>query len=374
MFWELGVSFMKKTKINVAHYQLGGKMVDFFGWDLPVQYSGLSVEHNAVRKTGGIFDVSHMGEIFIKGNSALDAVQYITSNNIGKLIPGKIAYTALPNEKGCFVDDMLVYMISENEYLLVVNAANLEKDFNWIVSKTKKFEVYVENKSDEYSQIAIQGPKAEELLRQFTKNNISDLKYYHFLNGEIGNTNTIISRTGYTGEDGFEIYFKSDEKTASGLFIDLTEAGSKLGIVPVGLGARDTLRLEAKMSLYGNDIDDSHTILEADLNWILKLKKGDFIGRNPLLIQKREGISKKLVGFELIGKGVPRHGYKLFVNGKHYSEVTSGTFSPFLKKPIGLAYLPIENSEIGSKFEIEIRGKLIEAKIVKTPFYKREKA
>ncbi len=370
---KIGASFMKKTKINKAHHHLGGKMVDFFGWDLPVQYSGLSSEHNSVRKTGGIFDVSHMGEIFVKGNSALDAVQYITSNNIGKLLPGKIVYTALPNERGCFVDDMLVYMISGNEYLLVVNAANLEKDFEWIVNKTKKFNVDVENKSNEYSQIAIQGPKAEELLSQFTNDKISDLKYYHFLNGKIGNIESMISRTGYTGEDGFEIYFKSDEKTASDLFIDLVESGSKFGIVPVGLGARDTLRLEAKMSLYGNDIDDSHTILEADLSWILKLKKGEFIGRDILLKQKQEGIKRKLVGFELIEKGVPRHGYKVFVKGEHYSEVTSGTYSPFLKKPIGLAYLPIENSNIGEKFKVEIRGKLIEAKIVKTPFYKREK-
>ncbi|MCK4889336.1 MAG: glycine cleavage system aminomethyltransferase GcvT [Candidatus Aminicenantes bacterium] len=362
---------MKKTTINSAHYHLGGKMIDFFGWDLPVQYSGLSEEHNAVRTNGGIFDVSHMGEIFIKGDSALDAVQYITSNNISKLKPGKILYTALPNEKGCFIDDMLVYMITDKEYLLVVNAANLEKDFKWISSKVERFGVSTENRSDEYTQIAIQGPNAEKLLTQFTNDKITELKYYNFLIGKVGNIDAIISRTGYTGEDGFEIYFKSDEKTASGLFIDLAEKGKDLGIIPAGLGARDTLRLESKMALYGNDIDDSHTILEADLGWILKLKKGDFIGREPLLKQKEEGISRKLVGFELTEKGVPRHGYKVFVDGKHYSEVTSGTFAPFIRKPIGLVYLPLEHSEIGSKFHVEIRGKQVEAKVVETPFYKR---
>ena len=362
---------MKKTTINRAHYHLGGKMIDFFGWDLPVQYSGLSAEHIAVRTGGGIFDVSHMGEIFITGDSALDAVQYITSNNISKLIPGKILYTALPNENGCFVDDMLVYMISDKEYLLVVNAANLEKDYNWISSKVKEFGVTAENRSDEYTQIAIQGPNAEKLLVQFTDNNISDLKYYHFLTGKVGDTDAIISRTGYTGEDGFEIYFKSDDKSASDLFIDLAEKGKELEIIPAGLGARDTLRLEAKMALYGNDIDDSHTILEADLGWILKLKKGEFIGKEPLLKQKEEGIRRKLVGFELTGKGIARHGYKVFVDGKHYSEVTSGTFAPFLRKPIGLVYLPVENCDTGSKFHVEIRGKQVEAKVVETPFYKR---
>jgi len=362
---------MKKTTINSAHYRLGGKMINFFGWDLPVQYSGLSAEHIAVRTKGGLFDVSHMGEIFIKGNTALDAVQYITSNNIAKLKPGKIVYTALPDENGCFVDDMLVYMISETEYLIVVNAANLEKDFRWISKNIKKFNVTAENKSDEFTQIAIQGPNSEKLLSGFTKDPISDLKYYHFLQGKVGNLDTIISRTGYTGEDGFEIYFRSDDKTASDLFISLAETGESLGIIPAGLGARDTLRLEAKMALYGNDIDDSHTILEADLGWILKLKKGDFIGREPLLKQKEEGIKRKLVGFELTEKGVPRHGYKVYIDGKHYSEVTSGTFAPFLKKPIGLAYLPIENCEPGSKFHVEIRGKHVGAEVVPTPFYKR---
>jgi len=362
---------MKKTTINNAHYHLGGKMIDFFGWDLPVQYSGLSAEHIAVRTSGGLFDVSHMGEIFITGKSALDAVQYITSNNIAKLKPGKIAYTALPDENGCFVDDMLVYMISETEYLLVVNAANLEKDFEWIRDKTSGFAVKVNNRSDEFTQIAVQGPLSEKLLSGFTTDPIAELKYYRFLHGKINDLDAIISRTGYTGEDGFEIYFRSDDKTASDLFIALAEQGKESGIIPAGLGARDTLRLEAKMALYGNDIDDSHTILEADLGWILKLKKGDFIGREPLLKQKEEGIRRKLVGFELTGRGIPRHGYKVYVNGQHYSEVTSGTYAPFLKKPIGLAYLPIGHCEPGSEFTVEIRGKQAAAVVVPTPFYKR---
>ena len=362
---------MKKTTINRAHYHLGGKMIDFFGWDLPVQYTGLSAEHIAVRTSGGIFDVSHMGEIFIKGDSALDSVQYITSNNISKLIPGKILYTALPDKNGCFVDDMLVYMINDREYLLVVNAANLEKDYKWISENVRKFGVTVENKSSEYTQIAVQGPNSEKLLTQFTNDKIEELGYYYFLHGKVGDLDAIISRTGYTGEDGFEIYFRSDEKKASDLFIALAETGKELGIVPAGLGARDTLRLEAKMALYGNDIDDSHTILEADLGWILKLKKGDFIGRGPLLRQKEEGIKRKLVGFELTGKGIPRHGYKVYVEGKHYSEVTSGTFAPYLRKPIGLTYLPIDHCETGNEFTVEIRGKQVGAVVVPTPFYKR---
>jgi aminomethyltransferase len=366
---------MKKTKLNKAHYTLKGKMVDFVGWDLPVQYSqsGISEEHNAVRKAGGIFDVSHMGEIFFRGPQALDAVQYLTSNNVAKLKPGKIHYSGLLTEKGCFVDDLTVYMISETEYLIVPNAVNTEKDYKWVKEKGGHFDVEIINESDAYTQIAIQGPNAEKLLSLFTGIDLASIKYYHFTLGKVKELDAIISRTGYTGEDGFEIYFKSDEDAASNLFLELTEKGETFGIIPAGLGARDTLRLEAGMALYGNDIDDSHTVLEADLGWILKLKKGDFIGRDILLKQKEEGITRKLVGFELTNRGIARHGYPVYVDGKEYETVTSGTFAPFLKKAIGMTYLPIDECEIGTEFQVGIRGKMVSAKVVETPFYKRNK-
>jgi aminomethyltransferase len=364
---------MKKTKLNKAHYALKGKMVDFVGWDLPVQYSGLSEEHNAVRTSGGIFDVSHMGEIRFKGPQALDAVQYLTSNNVAKLKPGRIHYSGLMTEKGCFVDDLLVYMFSETEFLLVPNAANLEKDFNWMKEKAAHFDVEITNESGEYTQIAVQGPKAEELLSQFTAVDLSAIKYYYFTEGKVKDLDCIISRTGYTGEAGFEIYFKADEDTASDLLLELAEKGKPLGIIPAGLGARDTLRLEAGMALYGNDIDDSHTILEAGLGWALKLKKGDFIGRDALLKQKEEGLTRKLVGFEMIGRGIARHGYPVYVDGKEYGTVASGTYGPFLKKAVGTTYLPIDKCEIGTEFQVEIRGKKVDAKVVEMPFYKRDK-
>lgn len=363
---------MKKTKVNKAHHLLKGKMVDFFGWDLPVQYSGLSAEHIAVRTTGGIFDVSHMGEIFFRGKEALAAVQHLTSNNAAKLKPGKIQYSGLLTETGCFVDDLLVYMMAEDEYLLVVNAANLEKDFKWMQEKAGHFDVKMENLSSDYTQIAIQGPASAKLLAEFTDVDLPGMKYYRFTTGKIKDIDAIISRTGYTGEKGFEIYFVSDEDTAANIFLELVEKGKKYDIVPVGLGARDTLRLEAKMALYGNDIDDSHTVLEADLAWILKFKKGDFVGREPLLKQKEDGIKRKLIGFELTGKGIARHGYPVYVNGKEYGMVTSGTYAPFLKKPIGLTYLPIEKCEIGAEFHVAIRKKMVPAKVVETPFYKRD--
>ena len=364
---------MKKTKLNKAHYILNGKMVEFAGWDMPIQYSGINTEHNAVRTYGGIFDVSHMGEIFLRGKQALDAVQYITSNNAAKLKPGNIQYSALLTKNGCFVDDILVYMLSENEYLLVVNASNIDKDYKWIKEKAQNFDVEINNESKDYSQIAIQGPVSEKLLSEFTKEDLCAIKYYHFIKGEVKGIDSIISRTGYTGEDGFEIYIKSDEDTASKLFLDLLDKGGKYNVIPAGLGARDTLRLESGMALYGNDIDNSHTVLEANLSWILKLKKGDFIGKNILLKQKNEGINRKLIGFELIDRGIARHGYPIYVDNKEYGTVTSGTYAPYLKKAIGMTYLPVERTEIGTKFQIQIRNNKVLAKVVETPFYKRDK-
>lgn len=363
---------MNKTKLNKAHHLLHGKMIDFLGWELPVQYSGINEEHNAVRATGGLFDVSHMGEIFFRGDQALDAIQFLTSNNATKLVPGKIQYTALLTDEGCFVDDLLVYMLAENHYMLVVNAANIEKDFSWMKTRASRFKVEIENQSEAFTQIAIQGSGSEKLLGRFTDNGIAEIGYYHFISGQVMGIDSIISRTGYTGEDGFEIYFKSSEDQAVELFMQMAEQGEKMNILPAGLGARDTLRLEAKMALYGNDIDDSHTVLEADLSWILKLKKGEFIGRNALLIQKEEGISRKLIGFELNEKGIARHGYPVYLNGKTIGSVTSGTFAPFLKKSIGLTYLPIESTSIGTRFQIGIRNRKVSAEVVETPFYKRK--
>ena len=363
---------MKKTKFNEAHYELKGKMIDFFGWDLPVQYSGINAEHISVRTGGGIFDVSHMGEVFFRGPQALDAVQHITSNNAAKLIPGKIQYSGLMTENGCFVDDLLVYMVNENEYLLVINAANVEKDFQWMKDKAGHFDVEIKNESPDYSQVAIQGPQAGKLLAHFTDTDLAGMKYYHFTRGQVMGIDAIISRTGYTGEYGFEVYTQADEKTSSKLFVELAVKGKEYGIIPIGLGARDTLRLEASMALYGNDIDDAHTVLEANLGWILRLKKGDFIGRDALLKQKETGISRKLVGFEMVDRGIARHGYPVFVDGKQFESVCSGTFAPYLKKAIGMTYLPLEKTELGTEFHIEIRGKLVTAKVVATPFYKVE--
>ena len=362
---------MKKTKINRAHYILKGKMVEFAGWDMPVQYSGLVNEHMAVRTTGGLFDVSHMGEIRFAGKEALAAVQFLTSNDVTKLIPGKIHYTALLTDNGCFVDDLLVYMIGEGDYLLVVNAANTDKDFNWMLKKAGRFNTQIENLSPQYSQIAIQGPVAEKLLGELTDSDLSAIPYYHFVLGRVLGADAIISRTGYTGEDGFEIYFRSDEEKAVQIFLTLADKGEKYDALPAGLGARDTLRLEAKMALYGKDIDDSHSVLEADLGWILKLKKGEFIGREALQKQKDAGIKRKLVGFEVVDKGIARHGYPIVVDGREFGAVTSGTFAPFLKKAIGLTYLPLDHTAVGTHFEIGIRDHKVSAQVVETPFYKR---
>ncbi|MBU4267811.1 MAG: glycine cleavage system aminomethyltransferase GcvT [Acidobacteria bacterium] len=361
---------LKKTKFNEAHYVLKGKMIEFCGWDLPVQYSGVSAEHVAVRTSGGIFDVSHMGEIFFRGPQALDAVQYLTSNDAAKLIPGKVQYSGLMTEKGCFVDDLLVHKISDTEYFIVVNAANLEKDYAWMKSKTTQFDVEVINESADYAQVAIQGPKAGKLLAELTNTDLAAMSYYTFTKGEVMGMDAIIARTGYTGEYGFEVYIKDDAQKASKLFLELCQKGEKYGIVPVGLGARDSLRLECCMALYGNDIDDSHTILEANLAWILKLQKGDFIGKDVLLKQKEAGIQRKLVGFEMIGRGIARHGYPVYVDGQQFETIGSGTMTPFLKKAVGMTYLPMGKTETGSEFQVKIREELVTAKVVATPFYK----
>lgn len=363
---------LKKTALNEEHKQLGGKMVDFGGWDMPIQYfAGTLGEHMAVRTRAGLFDVSHMGEIEIKGPQSLDLIQTLTSNDASKLVEGNIQYSALTLPEGTFVDDILVHRFNHEHYLLCVNASNTDKDFEWINNHAMSFDAQVINRSADYTQLAIQGPRATEILQSLTSTDLSPIKYYKFVTGKVDGVPAIISRTGYTGEDGFEIYFDPNESTR--IWNRILEAGKTHGILPCGLAARNTLRLESKMALYGNDIDDKTTVLEADLGWICKLDKGDFIGRDALLIQKESGITRKLIGFEVTDKGIARDHYPIYIDGKEASHVTSGSPAPFLKKNIGLAYMPISHTEIGSKFEVDVRGRKLAAEVVKTPFYKRAK-
>ena len=347
-------------------------MIDFGGWDMPVQYSaGTIEEHMAVRSAVGLFDVSHMGEIEIRGPQALDLIQRLTTNDAGALNDGQAQYSALTYPKGTFVDDILVHRLGPDHYFFCVNASNADKDFDWIRDHAGDFAAEVTNASASYSQLAIQGPKALETLQPLTDVDLSSIKYYWFTRGNVDGVPAIIARTGYTGEDGFEIYFDPNESER--VWNRILESGRPHGILPCGLAARNTLRLEAKMALYGNDIDDSTTVLEADLGWICKFKKGDFIGRDSLLRQKEEGLTRKLVGFEMIDKGIARDHYPVFIDGREAGAVTSGSFAPYLKKNIGLAYLPIERAGVGTTFEVDVRGRRLAARVVQTPFYKRSK-
>lgn len=362
---------MKRTRLNEVHKKLGAKMIEFVGWEMPVEYEGLIKEHLAVRERAGLFDVSHMGEIFISGNDALDLIQYLTPNDASRLVIGKAQYSALTTPKGTFIDDLLVYHLDENEYMLVVNAANSDKDYEWIMKNKGNFSAEVRNESLNWTQLALQGPKAQEILQPLTELDLSEIKYYWFKRGKVVGIDCIVSRTGYTGEDGFEIYTLDPQPEK--IWFAILEQGKAYDIKPGGLGARDTLRLEAKMMLYGNDIDETTTVFEADLGWLVKFEKPNFLGKDVLLKQKAEGIKRKIVGFELKEKGIARPHYPVYINGEKVSEVTSGTFSPYLKKSIGLTYLPIEYTEIGTKFEIGIRNNLVKAEVVPTPFYKRKK-
>jgi len=363
---------MKKTRLNATHKYLGGKMIEFFGWEMPVEFSGIINEHMAVRTKAGLFDVSHMGEISITGKQALDFVQYLTPNDASRLTTERAQYSALTTPEGTFIDDLLVYCLSPEDYLLVVNAANSDKDYDWILSHKKGFAVDIQNRSDDYTQLALQGPLALEILQPLTEIRLDEMKSFRTRWGEIAGEDILVSRTGYTGEDGFEIYTLSlhPEK----IWNAILEQGKGRGLVPVGLGARDTLRLEARLMLYGNDIDETTTVYEAGLGWLIKFKKGDFLGRETLLKQKEEGIDRKLVGFEIIEAGIARSDYPVFIQGEKVSEVTSGSYSPCLKKSIGLTYLPLEYTGIGTEFAVEIRGKQTKARVVATPFYKRGEA
>jgi len=361
------VTPLKKTPLHALEKELGGKMVDFGGWELPVQYSGIIEEHEAVRSSVGIFDVSHMGEMTVRGNQALELLQKATCNDVSKLDDGRAQYNGLLYPTAGFVDDLWIGRRGTNDYLLVVNASNSDKDFEWLTDCAKGMDVEVGNVSDDYALLALQGPSAQRLLQPMANIDLAQLKYYRFSRAKIDGSEGMISRSGYTGEDGFEIFLSPSDATR--VMRKIVAAGAK----PCGLGARDTLRLEAKMALYGNDIDHSTTPLEADLAWIVKLEKGDFMGRDVLEREKNEGPRRKLVGFEMIDRGIARHGYPIVDGQEEIGVVTSGTHSPTLKKPIGLAYLPLDKSAQGSEFTILIRGKETRARVVPTPFYKRAK-
>lgn len=366
---------LKKTPLNEAHRSLGGKMVEFGGWDMPVQYTaGVIEEHLRTRTAAGLFDVSHMGEFWVEGEDAIPFVNRLTTNDVTKLVDGQAHYSALTNDDGGVVDDLLVYRFDNDKLLLVVNASTTEKDWQWITSHKKDENVTLTNVSNDYCQIAIQGPKAIGILQPLTDTKLDEIKYYHFTTGRVDGVEGIISRTGYTGEDGFEFY--ADADAARQLWDKILETGKygeANGILPAGLAARNTLRLESAMSLYGHELSDTITPLEANLGWITKLQKGDFTGREVLQKQKEEGLARKLVGFEMREPGIARDDYKVFIGDKEVGYVTSGSPAPYLRKNIGLAFVPVEFANPGQEIRIEVRSKQLKAEIVPTPFYKRQK-
>jgi len=361
---------MRKTPLNAVHRASGAKMVPFGGWDMPVEYSGLISEHMAVRKAAGLFDVSHMGEFEVEGPGALPFLQRVTANDVARLVDGQAQYSALPMPSGAPVDDVIVYRRAADRYLLVVNAGNIEKDFRWLQEQGPQ-DVTLRNRSDDYALIALQGPRAQEILRPLTTLDLGGLKYYHFADVEVDSHPVTVSRTGYTGEDGFEIFVPPAQVEA--LWKRLLETGGEKGLVPAGLGARDTLRLEARMCLYGQDMDETTSLIEAGLGWIVSFDeaKGDFPGRAVLAEQKKNGPPRKLVGFEVTGRGIARHGYPVLVHDERVGEVTSGTYAPFLQKNIGLCYVPATRAAVGTELAIDIRERKVPARVVPTPFYKR---
>lgn len=350
-------------------------MVDFGGWDMPVQYpAGTIAEHLRTRKHAGLFDVSHMGEIDVRGADAIALVSYLTSNDPSKLTDGQAQYSALTTPEGTVVDDLLVYRFAGDHLLLVVNAGTTEKDWDWITLHRRNEDAKLKNLSADYCQLALQGPDALGILARLTDVPLAEMKYYHFTEGQVDGVPAIVSRTGYTGEDGFEVYAAADK--AEQLWNKLLDAGSfgsDTGVLPCGLAARNTLRLEAGMALYGHEIDETTTLLEANLGWICKLNKGEFIGRDVLTKQKEAGVGKRLVGFEVTERGIARDGQDVVINGERLGKVTSGSPAPFLKKNIGMAYVPTEWANEGQQIQIVVRGKSVGAQIVKTPFYKRER-
>ncbi|MCU0291369.1 MAG: glycine cleavage system aminomethyltransferase GcvT [Thermoanaerobaculaceae bacterium] len=361
-----------RTPLYDCHVEEHGRIVPFAGFEMPVQYVGVMEEHRAIRTAVGLFDVSHMGEIDVTGRRALEFIQHVTCNDASKLTPGRAQYSGLMTRRGTFVDDLLVHKIGDHHYFLVVNAANKDKDYAYLLAQTEQFDnVDVVDRSADYAQIAVQGPKAEAVLQRLTGTPLAEIKYYRFVEGKVDDEPAIIARTGYTGEDGFEVYL--DPVAAPGLWRKLLEVGKPEGIMPCGLGCRDTLRFEACMPLYGNDIDDTTTPFEAGLGWIVKLDKGGFLGRDVLARQQAEGWKRKLMGFAMTGRGIARHGYPIWHGGKQVGLVTSGSHAPTLNRALGMGYVPVELAAVGTQIEIEIRGQMVAAEIVDTPFYRRAK-
>jgi aminomethyltransferase len=366
---------LKQTPLNAAHRRLGARMVDFGGWDMPVQYpAGTVEEHLRTRTRSALFDVSHMGEIEVRGADAIPFVNRLCSNDAAKLADGQAQYSALTTERGTVVDDLLVYRFADDHLLLVVNASTTEKDWDWITSHKRGEQVVVVNRSADFCQIAVQGPDAERVLQTLTETSLGEIRYYHFREGAVDGVPAIISRTGYTGEDGFEVYADADK--AERLWDGLLAAGgygTPEGILPAGLAARNTLRLESAMALYGHEITEDTTLLEANLGWITKLDKGDFTGREALARQKEEGVRRRLVGFEVTERGIARDDQDVLVGGERVGRVTSGSPAPYLKKNIGMAYVPAEMANEGRELQIDVRGRAVAARVVPTPFYKRKK-
>ena len=371
---------IRKTALNAIHRQLGAKMVEFNGWDMPVEYcgptgGGIIAEHLAVRTGVGIFDVSHMGDIRLAGPQALAAVQHISMNDASRLAIGQAQYSALLYPNGTFVDDVIVHRLADDEYLLVINAGTREKDFSWVRDNTRQFDCAVENLSDDFTQIAIQGPKAVNLLQKLTDADLSPVKFYWLTRGGLcGLTNILVGRTGYTAEDGFEIYVPADEQTSARVWNEILAAGKEFGVVPCGLGARNTLPLEGKLPLYGHEISDTINVWEAGLDRFCKMEKPEFAGREALEKANAAGVKRTLVGLEMTERGIARDGYKVLETaGREIGYVTSGSPAPFLKKNIALAYVPVELSAVGTMVKVGIRGQGVGAVVVPTPFYKRPK-
>lgn len=359
---------LKRTPLYAEHQRLGGKIVPFAGYEMPVQYSaGIIAEHLAVRKAAGLFDVSHMGELDVRGGDALGLVQYVTTNDASALAVGQAQYSAFCGPDGSMLDDCIVYRF-EDHYMIVVNASNVDKDRDWVAGYADRFDTEVIDRSDDTGLIALQGPRSQSILSRLTDAPLDDIRYYHFAEGDVADVPTVISRTGYTGEDGFELYLPAARTEQ--VWQRLLEVGRQDGISPAGLGARDSLRLEMGYALYGNDIDERRTPLEAGLGWVTKLDKGDFIGRDALMKQKESGIRERLVGFICQERGFPRHGYAVHIDGEPAGEVTSGIVSPMLQQGIGMAYVPADSAKPGTRIDIMVRDKAIPAEITRPPFYR----
>ena len=365
------MSETKRTALFNVHKALGARVIPFGGWEMPVEYTGIRAEHLNVRSAVGLFDVSHMGEFVVRGPDASALLQHLTTNDVRNLKDGQAQYSAMARPEGTLIDDLLVYRIHQEEYMMVVNAGNIEKDFKWIADHNETAAT-VDDTSAATSLLAIQGPDALDSLAPLTNLDLAKIPYYHFVRGNLAGVGGLVSRTGYTGEDGFEFYFACEESET--VWAAILDSGESHGILPIGLGARNTLRLESKMLLYGNDMDETTTPLEAGLGWITKFDKGDFIGREALNTQKTEGVRRKLVGFEMLGRGIAREHYPVLIDGVEVGQVTSGSPSITLGKNIGLAYLPIAHTATGTGFQVQVRKRLCDAQVVATPFYKRRRA